>query len=201
MVHCGVGVIIQRVRTVSFKRKRFQTISDLNIIQIGQLGLGSAVASVNEPTQVPNTKGFTSVGTGRNFSIAVNSNGQVSSFGCNSHGQLGFSELKNKDIPTIQPDLTNISSISVGYRHTLALTNDGVVHSFGFNHNGELGVGDKIGTNISECSNPHRVMGNIVQISSGFNHNLLLTRDHQVYVFGLNTFGKLRAICITVTNH
>lgn len=72
--------------------------------------------------------------------------------------------------------------------HLLALDLTGQVYSFGSNSEGQLGLGPN-----NEVTAPTLIRGvnNIVQISAGTRHSLLLTADRQVYSFGDNPYGQL----------
>jgi alpha-tubulin suppressor-like RCC1 family protein len=85
--------------------------------------------------------------------------------------------------------LDDFIQISSGHTHTLFLNRNGEVYSYGSNEYGQLGIiNDAI-----NISNPILIpiTKNIIQISAGANHSLLLDNKGLVYSFGLGTYGRL----------
>jgi len=155
----------------------------------GQLGQGRKVEFLKEPTKIPNTQSFVQVSAGNLFSLALDSNGDVWSFGFSGKGRLGLGKGKgNQFTPERIDTLNDIKSISAGNCHGIALDNSGIVWSFGSNQFGQLGVG-----NSKDRAEPSKIEGvqDIVQISSGHSHNLLLDSSGRVWSFGSNILGEL----------
>jgi alpha-tubulin suppressor-like RCC1 family protein len=101
----------------------------------GQLGNGSSEDSSNVPVKVISL-GTTAnaVAAGKNFSLALMSNGKVKSWGYNAEGQLGDGTSgsdTNKSTPTLVSNLTNVKTISTDSHadHSLALLDDGTVRA------------------------------------------------------------------------
>ena len=88
----------------------------------------------------------------RNFTVCINNDQNVVSFGRSMYGAHGHDE----DVfpPKIISSLNHIISISVGGDHCVCLDNDGNVYTFGINEYGQLGVGDK---DLSHTSIPQKV--------------------------------------------
>lgn len=73
------------------------------------------------------------------FTIALDQNGIIWSWGINDAGQLGLGDLTNHNLPQkITTINENIIKISVGYEHTLALDSKGNLWGFGNNNSGQL---------------------------------------------------------------
>jgi alpha-tubulin suppressor-like RCC1 family protein len=157
--------------------------------QFGQLGQGEQVPNLTQPTQIPDTHSFVQISAGHQFSLALDSNEHVWSFGNSDFGRLGLGEgVGHRFTPTRIESLSNIKSISAGLHFGIVLDHSGSVWSFGSNRKGQLGLGD----NIIRKS-PCKIEGvpPIVQVSSGFQHSLILDSHGGVLSFGFNEYGQL----------
>eukprot|EP01080_Neovahlkampfia_damariscottae_P005984 gene5984-9983_t len=122
--------------------------------------------------------------------IALDENSELYGWADNSqHGELGIGFIQsNIPVPTKLP-IQNITQVSIGYYFTLALNSSGFVYGFGSNANGKLGLGilNKnylLPTLIS-------TLKNIIQISTGEAHSLVLDKFGNVFGFGENKVGCL----------
>jgi len=129
----------------------------------GQLG-NNSVTQANIPVAVSNIIGSSLVGKtitaicwgggfNSNHAIALDSAGQVHTWGLNDFGQLGNNSAINSKVPL------NISSfgslvgktvvaIRGGGSHTLALDSTGKMHAWGKNELGQLGIGTTANSSI-----------------------------------------------------
>jgi alpha-tubulin suppressor-like RCC1 family protein len=80
--------------------------------------------------------------------------------------------------------LDNVTQISARYKHSLALRN-GVAYSFGRNQERQLGI---LSIDTRKES-PQQIPGftDIVMVSAGNSHSLILNSQGVVYGFGANT--------------
>lgn len=125
--------------------------------------------------------------------LMLTRDGDVYSFGDNTHGQLGF-ESRNKHEFVSKPQqietLNNIIQVAVSVHRShrsFVLNDQGNVFSFGnsqFSGHSTVNNHPHIPTLIPS-------LYNIVQISAGTHCSLLLTRDGNVYAFGSNYYGQL----------
>jgi len=78
------------------------------------------------------------------------------------------------------------SNINAGFKHSLVLL-DNQVYAFGSNTDGQLGLGD-----YNTRSTPTLIsnLDNVVQVATGLYHSLALTRNNQVYIFGLASTNR-----------
>jgi alpha-tubulin suppressor-like RCC1 family protein len=102
-------------------------------------GLGNGVnVESNIPVQVSLPKGIiiTAIAGGADYSIALDSNGGVWTWGLNKYGQLGNSANVNSNVPVQVSfaDKAVITNISAGSYHSLALRDDGTVLAWGGNY-------------------------------------------------------------------
>jgi alpha-tubulin suppressor-like RCC1 family protein len=134
------------------------------------------------------------VSVGWNYSLILNDQGQVFSFGGNYYGQLGLGLSRGEVVtfPTKTIDdqkVGKIVAISAGHDHSLILNSQGQVFSFGSNEDGKLGLGTK----EKFYPEPMRIgaLENIIAISAGYNHSLFLNSQGQAYSCGGNDYGQL----------
>ena len=156
-----------------------------------------APATPYTPTAVvvPNTT-FTSIAFNQNASSALDSNGQLWSWGDNASGQLCLGDTAQRIVPTqVAPFLTapaSLVAISRGYDHLLALDSTGKVWGCGLNSVGQLGDGTSGAAN--NRSAPTAVVGlpaNIVQVAVGAASSYALSADGTVWAWGRNQYGNL----------
>jgi alpha-tubulin suppressor-like RCC1 family protein len=156
----------------------------------GQLGDGTITDRSSPGTIISSgINNWTKVSAGREYSLAITSNGIAYGWGYNGNGTLG----NGTTVSTLNPvavvgGIINWSSISAGAYHSLGVTSAGVAYAWG--RNGEGALGD--GTSVNKSS-PVSVIGNLnwTQVSSGRLHSLGVTNTGIAYGWGLNTSGKL----------
>lgn len=168
----------------------------------GQLGDGTETMS-KTPVQVkwgrhPLTS-IKALDAGDYFTVALNANGFVYSWGYGESGRLGNGETSNQLTPVNvkgmggEGSLSNVQSLSTGGSHTAAIATDGTVWSWGANTSGRLGDG----TEVSHAT-PIQVKGvggtgimsNVANIAVGYNYTTVLTSDNNVWSWGNNTSGQ-----------
>jgi len=157
----------------------------------GQLGINKdplAMPYVLSPVQIQTAEKFTQASAGWQFALALDTFGNVWSFGDNYKGQLGLGHTRSQYIPVIIPRLSNITQISTGCQFAIVLDSCGNLWSFGANDFGELGLGS---TEAERDPRLVSVDARFVQISSGWNHNLVLDTFGRVWSFGRNCLGQL----------
>jgi alpha-tubulin suppressor-like RCC1 family protein len=158
----------------------------------GQAGHGTMIGSISVPTKILNAVDFISVCAGDSFTIALDLNGVVWSFGINDQGQLGL-ELTTKKVtvPTRIETLyseASIKMIACGGAHSLALDSFGNVWSWGLNGFGQLGLSSM----ISEFT-PRKIPCDIpiTYVASGHIHSAIIDAQGNLFTFGGNLCGQL----------
>lgn len=116
----------------------------------------------------------------------------VLSFGDDRYGQLGIGNQYYESIPLIVrvSGSSEIIAISAGEFHSLILDSKGQVFSFGENKDGQLGLGAMNFRDIPTLIETSGI-GEIVAISAGGSHSLILNSHGQVFSFGSNDEGQL----------
>lgn len=130
---------------------------------------------------------------------ALLEDGTVISWGLNYDGGLGNGGPGSRSTSGINPKasfrpvsvtgLTDVIQISAAGRHVLALRRDGTVYGWG-SRGGILAEEDPA---PGVATGPLRIAGveNIAQIAAARDHNLVLTREGDVYAWGENTDCQL----------
>ncbi|CAJ0643203.1 10344_t:CDS:2 [Entrophospora sp. SA101] len=152
------------------------------------------------------------VACGWAFTILVEENGNVYSFGKGLFGELGCGENniiinKSKKVESI----SYIEKVVCGLRHCIALTKDGSCYGWGSNKFGQLGLGNdseeisqQLGKKqpntyyspkniviFNDCYNYDNNGLFIIDVACGQNHTAVLTSKGEIYTFGLNKYGQL----------
>ncbi|XP_068646888.1 PH, RCC1 and FYVE domains-containing protein 1 isoform X1 [Aristolochia californica] len=87
---------------------------------------------------------FIQVSCGRMLTVALDVMGQVYTMGSSIHGQLGGSQVADKNYVLVEGKLRGVfvKEISTGSSHVAVLTSTGNVYTWGMGANGRLGLGD-----------------------------------------------------------
>ena len=90
----------------------------------------------------------------------------------------------------VRLSLESIVQISAGQFHSLALDSRGLVYSWGWGVHGQLGHGHF--DDVQEPEVVHRLSKLVVvQVAAGYAHSLCLTKDGEIWSFGLGLYGQL----------
>ena len=152
-----------------------------------QLGLNTS-STVNRyiPVQVGALSVWTQVSSGSSFSVALQSDGTLWSWGSNASGQLGLSDITTRSSP-VQVGSLLWKEISSGSIHTLAIQSDGTLWSWGSNVNGQLGLSD-----LTNRSSPVQVGFSLwKEISGGASFTLAIQSNGTLWAWGRNNGRQL----------
>ena len=154
----------------------------------GQLGNGTVTTS-DEPVEVTFPEGtiITQIAAGENHNVALDSNGNVWTWGRNNNYQIGNTR-ENQYTPYKVSNLPKVIKIAAGNNNTMVITENNELYAWGLNAYGDLGLG--IYTNKVL---PKKVKGvhDIIDISGGKSHYIVLNRAGEVFVTGSNLYGQL----------
>nr|XP_018911932.1 PREDICTED: uncharacterized protein LOC109040440 isoform X2 [Bemisia tabaci] len=151
----------------------------------GQLGVGGLKNSpIPRIVETLSEESIISVAAGQYHSLAISANGLLWTWGWGVHGQLGHGSIEDVLVPTVVSCLSCefIVQAAGGYAHSIALSAKGCVIVFGSSYFGQLGIGSPV-----KRTTPIEVYGlsePITQISSGYFHNLALSKAGRLYIWG-----------------
>ncbi len=154
---------------------------------LGALGIGVVLVQ-NKPMRVGKDSNWLKVCSNRIHTIAINTKGQLFSWGNNRCGILGLGNYINFNTPQRVISDSNFINISAGWEHALAIKSNGEIYGWGRNQYGQLGTGNKIDllkvTRIGKNSN-------WISVEAGYSSSLALTSNGELYSFGRNFYGLL----------
>jgi alpha-tubulin suppressor-like RCC1 family protein len=162
----------------------------------GQLGRGTTSSGEFVPARVAVLNRVTKISAGRDFALALRSDGIVFAWGVNRFGQLGNGSMSYSpvSVPAKIPGLAQVTGISAGWDSSLATETSGIsavtsVWAWGNNDDGQLGDGTLTGH-----ATPERVTGvpvYVAGISAGGQFAAVLGTDGSVWGWGTNALGQL----------
>ncbi|MFT9850458.1 RCC1 domain-containing protein [Aneurinibacillus sp. REN35] len=160
----------------------------------GELGNGTTDPQ-NSPVQI---KGIENIKTiiaandadGKGYSIALEENGTVWTWGSNQYGQLGIGDWNGTAVmkPVQVQNLRDVESITSGVGNVFAVKSDGKVYAWGDNRFSQLGD-DSTQTRYLPIQIDK--VKEIDSIVAGKNHTLAYQKNGNVYAWGNNEFGQL----------
>ncbi|HVG62755.1 MAG TPA: RTX toxin [Hyalangium sp.] len=177
----------------------------------GQLGYGTTnsygATSSTLPYiagTIPGLERAVQTGTGDQHTCALFDNGQVTCWGRNLEGQLGYNTTQavgdNEAVASYGYVNVggNVSRLAVGGKHTCVVLDTGNVRCWGLNNKGQLGYGSTntnpaVGDNESPYSVGDVNLGGalVADIVAGGEHTCALLRTGNVRCWGSNAFGQL----------
>ena len=107
----------------------------------GQLGIGPVPLAVTEPRLIPDLFNIVEIVAAHEYSVALDSDGRVWTWGSNTYGQLGNGNKASESSPYLVEGLSDIISISAGWEHTMAMNSVGEMFGWGNNKYGQLASG------------------------------------------------------------
>ena len=156
----------------------------------GQLGIGN-LTNFNVPQKVLNIPPVLFVSCGEDHTLIITNDSDLWSWGSNDFWQLCHGDKDTEDCSIPQKtSFSNISKISAGCIHSLFQNNQEEIFACGYNEYGQCGLGHFNESQITPSFVPN-APPNIVQFICGFNHNLFLDSDGNVFSVGDNKFGQL----------
>ena len=150
-----------------------------------------------------NLENIVSIFATGNFSAAVDTNGNVRTWGQNTWGQLGngitSSEIRSTPARVhagMQGSgfLSNIVSVYIRDTSCRAIDANGYVYAWGSNTFGGLGIGNTSDRNLPvhvKGFGSDGVLSNIIEIFTSGNFSLALDADGVVWAWGCNSYGQL----------
>jgi len=160
---------------------------------VGQLGDGGN-ADRSLPVRLAGVFSgiITDIDAGGSHSMALDSKGDVWSWGGNNYGQLGDGSMIDRNVPVPLVGLAppGVKAISAGVGHSLVLDARGVIYSWGLNNRGQLGratLPTVLPMPITVPFPPQR----FIEIVAGGEHSLAIQDDGRVWAWGADGAGQL----------
>lgn len=145
--------------------------------------------------------GAVAVDAGVSHGIALDSNGDVWTWGDNRMGQLGTLDTLERVQPVKLSHISNAIAVGAGKDFSQIILSNGNILSYGNNTDGQLGgtsedtcydeTGSAINCSISGITLTALAVQNPTAISGGDGYSLVLTAAGNVYSWGANTGGQL----------
>ena len=165
----------------------------------GRLGHNNTT-HINVPTMIMHTAfaaaNIISISAGSEYSMALDSNGNVWTWGRNWEIQLGHGDTDNRLVPTkithTAFSAATVIAISAGRDHGMALDSEGNVWTWGIGANGRLGHGDTEDRLVpTKITHTEFTNTNIIAIYAGGGHNMALDDQGNVWTWGAGGSGRL----------
>ncbi len=129
-------------------------------------------------------------GNSANHSLFVTSDGSLWTMGENRYGQLGDGSFGNTNRP--QRIVVGGVATVAGSGHSLLVKTDGSLWGMGWNYQGQLGDGTPVTSPPYGIDQPEPILaGNVMAVSAGGQHSLVLKSDGSLWAMGFNIAGQL----------
>ena len=155
----------------------------------GQIGDNSISGKLTPVSVLGNKKTFCQIGSGNNYTVAIDKNGNIWGWGVNQYGEVGNNSATSVRTPvSIHGTNKTFCQISAGLFTSSGIDKYGQVWNWGFNGNGQLG-----NNSTSDKCTPVSILGNkktFCQIKSS-THSLGLDKYGQIWGWGYNKNGQL----------
>jgi len=156
----------------------------------GQLGDNTDTTKSSPVSVVGGFTDWCQASAGRQFSLAIRTNGTAWGWGINGQGRLGDNTTTNSSSPvSVVGGFTDWCQVSANSFHSLGVRQNGTAWGWGCNCVGILG--DDSTTNRSS---PVSVVGGFTdwcQVSGGINHSLGVRQNGTAWAWGIGLCGKL----------
>lgn len=137
-----------------------------------------------------NDFGRTPIALGNSFTLVIEIDGSVKSWGRNDQGQLGDGTFVQKLVPGTVASLSGIVGLAAGDQHAVAVRYDGAVFTWGLNSSGQLGINPAGVPNRASAVQVSGISG-VVQVVAGDNFVVALKADGTVWAWGNNAYSQL----------
>ena len=159
----------------------------------GQLGQGTTDALAHSvPVQIGSLTTWqtsaSALGAGGDFTLALQTTGQLYAWGTNANAQLGDATTTTRSAPTLIGSATTWSKVAPGSSFSAALRTDGTLWTWGLNSSGQLGDGSLV-----QRTSPAQVGTdtNWQSLSAGATWILARKSDNTLWSCGANSIGQI----------
>lgn len=133
-------------------------------------------------------KTWKDIGAGFRFSVGIQEDGTLWSWGDNEFGQLGDGTYIDQNAPQQIGNDNDWQAVSCGLNFTVALKTDGSLWAWGINLFGQLGQGDFTDLNVPQQIGTSNQW---IDVKTGQNHCLALQNNGTLWAWGENMGGQL----------
>jgi alpha-tubulin suppressor-like RCC1 family protein len=157
---------------------------------------GSSGTFINSSVKSARYRIGAGIFTGPGYTLAVQPDGLLWSWGSNGSGQLGWGGLGVTQTQAgVVPNVSRAVTAAAGWAHSLAVQENGQLLTWGDNSAGQLAdppVVNAMGYPIlHNRSVPRAVMEGAIAAAAGDMHSVVLKRDGSVWCFGNNSLGQV----------
>ena len=140
---------------------------------------------------IPEMSKIVEIGTGANFTLALDDNGTLWGWGTNDNRQIS-KDLTSRFLKPVRIELPGpLSRFACGNTHALALGRDGKLWAWGTNNFGELGQNhDDPVTGFVEIVKPAG-MQNVKTLAAGKSNSYAVDVAGKMWAWGYNFYGEL----------
>jgi len=190
----------KKVRSISAGKTHAAAVTDKGHVFVWgsgpeyQLGLGKANTQAAAPYLVTSLIAKGAIGLvacGDTHTLALNTLGQVYSWGTGLHGQLGLGDgTTEAPYPVLIPSVKNVqmTHISAGTTHSASISAAQDLYTWGDASQGAVGTGNKANVH-SPWHNTYAPKCTTVACGNGF--TAVVSTDKQLFSWGLNEQGQL----------
>lgn len=184
--HSGLSVALDRDGFVWTQGHGVDTRDDSPIGRLGDPGASPRFAYA----RLDSLSDIVAIANGNTFAAAVDSGGQLHTWGSNSYFQLGLGESSTAEVfnPTPVPGMDNVRNIDAGQDFFAALLHDGTVRTWGRKAFNSLGNG----SDSANKGTPQNIgLSNVSALAVGDYFGLALLDDGTVRSWGRNNRGQI----------
>lgn len=134
------------------------------------------------------TSGFVEVSAGNQHTLALDSEGNVWSWGINQFGQVGDGTANVRPYRVKVQGITDVKTTVAGAMNSVAVKNDGTVWVWGLIDSSDFGENR---TTVSYLPVQVQGLSDVKSVSAGGGHTLALKEDGTVWSWGSNSSGQL----------
>jgi alpha-tubulin suppressor-like RCC1 family protein len=136
-----------------------------------------------------NVSGWAAIAIGNIFSVALDSNGVLWSWGDNARGELGNAQTTTRLLPAEQMQHALWRQVATSSRFSAAIRDDGTLWLWGENNNGQLGDGTR--TYRVEPVQEITHASDWKMVALGQSYTVALKNDGTIWGWGYNGHGEL----------
>ena len=158
--------------------------------EYGKLGNGAPGADVTAPAPILTHPTFVAVSAGEYHSVALDSGGNLWTWGYNTAYQLGNGGYRDVSIPAQVTTGTTFTTVAAGGTYSLALDSGGNIWALGFDDAGPFGSG---AYPTWDTTRPTQISTGTTytEIVSNGDHSLAIDSDGNLWSWGTEISGQL----------